>query len=288
VRSRGSYRARGRECCSRCARSPLSAACLFGRTFAAYEPATTTERVGILITALAVSAVWLALLVGRNTVRASLKTAAFTRLTRHCRAASGRFTAARLDQTAGRICVIESSYPVAALSGFFRPRVVLSDRVIRECEPDELEAILAHETAHVDRADNLARALMLSLPDVLAWLPSGRAIETAWSAAAEEAADDEAAGDAPEKRAALAAALVRVAGMAPAAPPEWMPALAFFRGEDLDRRVRRLLEPEPAAGRSVRALEPALVASAAAALVLCASQGPALHGAIEWAIRFLP
>lgn len=261
---------------------------VFGRTFAAYEPATTTERAGMLITALAISAVWLALLVGRNMARAWFKTVTFTRLTQHCGAASGRFAARHFEHTAGRIHVIDSAYPVAALSGVFRTRLVLSERVIRECEPDELEAILAHETAHVDRADNLARAVMVSLPDVLAWLPSGRAIETAWSAAAEEAADDKAAGGVPERRAALAAALVRVAGMAPATPPEWMPALAFFRGDDLERRVRRLLDPEPPAGRSLRALEPALLASAAAAVVLSAWQGPALHGAIEWAVRFIP
>lgn len=252
----------------------IIAAGVFGRTFLAFEPEKTSEYPGLLLAIGAFGALWLSFHVGARGARALVRTLTLTRLMRAC----GQ----------DEICVVDSFYPVAAVAGLFRMRVVLSQRILQECEQDEIEAILAHEAAHVHRGDNLARAVMLSLPDLLTVLPTGRAIESAWSAAAEEASDDAAAGGAADKRAALASALVRVAGMATTAPPRWMPALAFFQGDDLDRRVRRLLEPEPACGPSLCALEPLLIAAAVLAVAVCASQGAALHGFMEWAIRSLP
>jgi len=183
---------------------------------------------------------------------------------------------------------VDSPYPVAAVAGLFNTRLIVSASLLRECASEEVEVILAHEAAHVSRSDNVVRALMLALPDPLGLLASGREIEAAWASAAEEAADDDAAGETAERRLALASALVRVAALARTPPPAWMPALAFFQGENLERRVRRLLQTQPAAARSLGVIEPATVTAVAAILTWGLFQAAALHRLMESAVRILP
>ncbi len=153
---------------------------------------------------------------------------------------------------ASRIWLIESAYPVAAVTGLFRTRLLISTRIVSECTPRELEAVIRHEAAHVRRRDNLVRAAMRYLPDPMLLLNAGRELQTGWAAAAEEAADDEAAGPRVEARTELAAALVRVARMAEGPPPQWMPALAFYEGTNLENRVRRLLRAGTSASTASR------------------------------------
>jgi beta-lactamase regulating signal transducer with metallopeptidase domain len=147
--------------------------------------------------------------------------------------------------------VIDSAFPVVAVAGLVRPRLLIAKTVLDACSPEELRAILAHEQGHIDRRDNLRRLMLGAIPDVLAWLPLARRIQTAWLEAAEDAADDMAEALGSEGRAVLAQALLRVARLAPGAAPVSLPASALYRGESLDRRIRRLLAPAahaPAAG----------------------------------------
>lgn len=247
--------------------------------FLKYEPAWTTERPGVLLLAAAAGAISLGAIVLARGLRAFEQTIGCARLVRQCE---------QVTRNGQSVSVVTSGYPVAAVTGLFKARLVLSDSLLRACTADEIEVILAHEASHVHHSDNFARALMLALPDPLSLVASGRQMESAWAEAAEEAADDDAAGEMPERRVALASALVRVAALARTPPPSWMPALAFFQGENLERRVRRLLEPEPAPVASLRAIEPSALAVIAAIVVWGASQAAMLHGAMEWAIRSLP
>ena len=118
----------------------------------------------------------------------------------------GRITVTRDGQP---VWLIDSAYPVAAVTGLFRTRLLISTRIVRECTPSELDAVIRHEAAHVRRRDNLVRAAMRYLPDPFLLVASGHALQSDWAAAAEEAADDEAAGPRAEARSELAAALVR-------------------------------------------------------------------------------
>jgi len=247
--------------------------------FLEYEPAWTAERPGVLLISAAAAALCLVALVLVRSLRALEQAIGCSRLMPQC---------AQLLRNGQSVYVVDSEYPVAAVTGLFKARLVLSNSLLRECAADEIDVIIAHEVAHVNRADNVVRALMLALPDPLRLLTSGRGIESAWVAAAEEAADDDAAGETEERRVALASALVRVAALARTAPPAWMPALAFFKGENLERRVRRLLEPQTAAVVSLRAIEPFALALIALLVTWGAFQGAALHDVMEWAIRSLP
>jgi hypothetical protein len=257
-----------------------SLAALFcAASFVAFEPIRTLERPGVILVAAALGAVCLGLLALMKTGRAWARSITCSRLARHC---------GRLGPDGESIMVVDSPYPLAAVTGVFRPRLILSDALITACTVDELGAIFAHEAAHVNRADNLSRGLMLLLPDPMWFLRAGREIERAWSAAAEEAADDAAGAGIAERRVALASALVRVAALARTPPPGWMPDLAFFQGDNLERRVRRLLGPGTPDPLSFDPLGPCALVALVLTLGCAAFQAAAFHGLMESAIRILP
>jgi beta-lactamase regulating signal transducer with metallopeptidase domain len=175
------------------------------------------------------------------------------------------------------------------VTGLFRPRLLLSARIIAECTASELDAIVRHERAHVRRGDNLARAAILYLPNPLAFTPAGREMQHAWAAAAEEAADDDAAGDAVDGRTALASALVRVARMATAPAPDWVPALTFYEGNNLENRVRRLLDGRHGGGRvPVAGVLLSVLLFAGCAFALTDGAARQLHAWMEIAVQHVP
>ena len=131
---------------------------------------------------------------------------------------------------------------------------------------------------------------MSATPDVLAWLPAADRHFAAWREAAEQAADDDAAQAGAEGRLQLAAALVKVARLASGPPArDLMPASALYCGENLDTRVRRLLDPR--ANAAVAPARPLATQTVAALAVLSGASLLALdsvHAVIEAAIHSLP
>src|SRR5262249_57366643 len=98
--------------------------------------------------------------------------------------------------------------PLAAIVGVLRPRFYASATLLDVLTDDERVAVLAHEAGHRRALDNLKRGLFRLAPDLLSLTRTGRAIEAAWSEAAEEAADDHAAGGTDLGRLAVAGALI--------------------------------------------------------------------------------
>src|SRR5688572_2403762 len=257
-----------------------AAALALAFTFLEYEPRDTREAAGRVLIGLAAIAVALASRAICRAARLLTSESALSHLARHCRQWTGKNGSAA--------AILETAYPVAAVAGVFRPRLILSARVLRECGEEEIEAIVAHERAHMRRYDNLSRALLSALPDRWFAPRTHEQIEAAWTLAAEEAADAEAAGPAGHRRAALAATLIRVAKMADTAPPAWMPQLAFYQGIGLEYRVRVLLaEPRHDPAR-LAVVEAFAVALAICLGALAATRFPAIHGLIEWSVRPLP
>ncbi len=253
---------------------------VFALTFLTYEPRDTRETVGTVLALLSGLTVLFAILATWKTVRLITSDSALGRLVRHCR----QWTVRGAEQ----VTVLDTTYPVAAVAGVFHPRLLISARVLRECTRDEIASIVAHERAHMRRRDNLARAFLSALPD--RWLSpvTNRAIERAWTRAAEEAADSEAAGRAGAQRAALAATLIRVARMADEAPPSWMPQLAFYQGTDLEHRVRTLLAAPRLDSSGIVVAEVATIAFALAAVAGALVLAPSLHALMELGVEFLP
>jgi Zn-dependent protease with chaperone function len=253
---------------------------VLGVTFLEFEPRDTREDAGALLALLAALAVLLVLVACARLVRLIGSDSTLWRLMGQCRQWRVR--------DGGTVAVLDTAYPVAAVAGVFHPRLLLSARVLRECTPDEIDTIVAHERAHMRRRDNLARALLRALPD--RWLAPrvNDDIERAWTRAAEEAADGEAAGRAGAPRAALAATLIRVAGMADEAPPAWMPQLAFYQGTDLEYRVRTLLAAPRLDSARVVVGEAAAFALAVSLLVVAFASTAFLHRVMELGVALLP
>jgi len=56
--------------------------------------------------------------------------------------------------------IVENDTPLAWCDGLIRPRVFVSRGLLEKTDSNELEIVLAHERAHAERRDNLARLLI--------------------------------------------------------------------------------------------------------------------------------
>jgi len=246
--------------------------------FLVYEPADTGESLSMTLLVLALAG---SVLIARGAWRAALAWHA-TREVRLSWQARGR----RVNEFESTLPLfaIDESFPTVAVIGVFQPVLFIAERVLRECPPEEIRAMLRHEAAHVTVRDNLKRFLIRACPDMLR---SGGALDRAWALAAEEAADAAAVAEQPGSAIELAQALIRVARLAPTAPAPEL-ASAFYLGGSIESRVRHLIGAPPATEAPTR---PGLVALAVAGLCLGALvvvSAPLLHQAMEAAVRYLP
>jgi Zn-dependent protease with chaperone function len=204
--------------------------------FLIFEPERAAEDAGPLITVLAL----FGLVQIAAALRIAVVTAARTRVTAD---AWLRFsTPLDVDPPAGvPTYAVDTPAPIVALVGVFAPRLVAARCVIDACTAGELRSIVAHERGHVRAHDNLKRWLMACAPDALRWSRVHDEITTTWHHAAEDAADDVAAGTDAGARVDLAALLVKIARLTP--EPVWPAATVcpFIELDGLDRRVRRLV-----------------------------------------------
>lgn len=253
--------------------------------FLRHEPARTSEQAGIVLTLLAAGTLVLTALAAVQTVKGALRTRRCHQLLARC---GQRMDLPGFPLPAWRIA---APFPVAAVSGVVSPRLILSSRLMDECTPDELAIVVRHEAAHARRRDNFLRSCLLALPDLFGFLKRGDIVAREWQHAVEEAADDEAVRSEPAARLTLAGALVRVGRMTAGPPPPWMPTFALYDGDNLERRVRRLLAPAADGPRDASRERAATLGVGALmfAMAVWAATGPRpLHTLMEWAVRYLP
>ena len=129
-----------------------------------------------------------------------------------------------------------------------RSRVVLTAGVVALLDDEELDAVLAHERAHVAERHDLVVLPFSAWVTALPWIPGVRAARRSVARLVELVADDRACVG--RDRAVLAAALARV-GSAAVGPDAPAGALAARDSGVLDR-VRRLLAPPAPAPRARR------------------------------------
>lgn len=144
------------------------------------------------------------------------------------------------------VTVINIKEPLVGVVGSWTQRIVAARCVTAACDDEELRQVLAHEAAHMSARDNLKLLLLLTMPDTLAWLPTGNALTEQWRAATEVEADERASGADPRQRIALASALLKVARLSLASGKSRETPRAGAQPGGLDHRVRRLLTPSPA------------------------------------------
>jgi beta-lactamase regulating signal transducer with metallopeptidase domain len=182
--------------------------------------------------------------------------------------------------------VITTGFPIVAVIGVLRPRLVIDAQVLRACTDEELTAILAHERGHLRRWDNVRRAAFAAVPGP--WFSSD--LPEAWRDATEEAADDLAAATGHDTRFHLATALLRVSRLAPprddaAGWREQLPASALYRGESIEGRVRRLVDTPLAPDHGRRPWTTVMTVGILGAGLIVQRE---LHDLMEHVVAFLP
>ena len=133
--------------------------------------------------------------------------------------------------------------------GFFRPAICLPPCAEQALGSDELEALLAHETAHVLRRDPAWLCACRAIEVVLFFQPLNRVARGRIADEAEYACDDWAVAHTRE-RIALASCLTEIAGWIVGGERELPAPGMAARGSRLELRVRRLLDGRDRASRS--------------------------------------
>jgi beta-lactamase regulating signal transducer with metallopeptidase domain len=249
--------------------------------FWSFEPRATAERPG---PALVVFVILAGLLIGAGLQRAIASGLHTRRLEHRWKAAAVSSTSPGLPVIAYRV---PSDMPLAALVGVVRPRLFLSGQFLDALSAGERRSVLEHEVGHLRSFDNLKRTMMRLAPDCLGFLSAGAQIERAWAIAAEEDADDHAAGPDRARSLDLAGALLKASRMAPIRCAH---ASNFCDEGTIARRVARLLNDAPEHREQARPFAPR-IAWTLALLGTCAIlTGPALRAAYsvtEAAVRLL-
>lgn len=89
-----------------------------------------------------------------------------------------------------RIAVSPHSVPLALSFGIHKPTIIVSQGMLAEFSPAELETVLAHELAHTIRRDNLWNWPLTLLRDALFFLPTSHLAWREMVVSQEEACDD--------------------------------------------------------------------------------------------------
>jgi Zn-dependent protease with chaperone function len=172
--------------------------------------------------------------------------------------------------------------PPLTLVGVRRPRVLVSESTVALLSQDELQIALLHELAHMRARDNLKKLVFRFCP-----FPGMAKLESAWSQAAELAADDAAVCNL-DNAVDLAAALIKLSRLLPveAAP---VCTVGFVTGSISARVARLLAWDEASNARTIRnrawyAIPPVVVTL----MFVCAIYSPVLrltHEVTEWLVR---
>lgn len=194
------------------------------------------------------------------------------------RAARALLGLPRVGVDRGGAVVVACAQPLAWTAGWLRPRAYVSTGLLRALPPQAVDAVLAHEAAHVRRRDNLRKLAAACFALLLPGRTRARLLADL-DLACELSCDREASA-VDGGALAVADALVQVARLAQARAPA--PFGSSFGEGDVAARVDALLAPtEGAAARSP--WRPVWLASP---LLACAAADP-LHHAVETALGLL-
>ena len=164
-----------------------------------------------------------------------------------------------------RVWIVDAEMPVALVAGFRRPRTLVSSGLMDRLPERLLDAILAHERAHVRRKDGLFR-FATDLVSIGHWPPIRRQLHDDLDLACEQACDEE-AGSTLGDRTRVAEALVAVERIRLGAPIV-APGILGFGAHGLAARVESLVGESAGTSWSRRATATLLVGSVAAAFLV--------------------
>jgi Zn-dependent protease with chaperone function len=204
------------------------------------EPQDAPERVGLLCITLALlaTASWLL------SIMRVFRAIAFSLRCKRIWQQAGWETYFTGDSSP--VLVVGEDAPLLALAGVFRPRLVISDGVLRSLSSRQLDVALRHENAHRVSRDNLKRLFLLLAPHPLPFVHGFSFLEKAWAKFAEWAADDAATRGDSLRALSLASALLCIARMGAGPRPSFLHTSLVAGDQNLAARIDRLLHAEPA------------------------------------------
>jgi Zn-dependent protease with chaperone function len=177
-----------------------------------------------------------------------------------------------------RACyLVPSDERFAFTAGLISPAVILSSAAWEALEPEQREAILAHELTHVAHGDLWRRAVLWFAASFGAPYLASRALRI-WELAAERICDRQAARavDRPSTVASAMLALVRTG------PTRLAPEGAVFAaGNHVPERIESLLRDEPGGERRSRHLVIAFAALSVFSAIACGAFAGPLHHVLE-------
>ena len=115
----------------------------------------------------------------------------------------------KMGVTSSQLLLTSSRAPICFAVDTDSPTVVMSDRLLKLLDGDELEAVLAHEIAHIRNSDTTLKALVTAYRTALPMDPIIRMLESAFHKVRETAADETAAKF-TRKPLSLASALLKI------------------------------------------------------------------------------
>jgi hypothetical protein len=240
-----------------------------------HEPARATEPVGWIPLLIAASVcLWFgaALIRGLRTTLRSLRFAGACR-------DSGRL----IPPIQGPpLLAAPQPVPPLALVGFFRPFIVISEKLLDSgrLDPEALQVALDHERAHHHHFDNWKMLFLCFLPRLPGdpWLRE-------WRSAADWAADEDASRGDLARSLLLAEAVVRTAGLVRHSAPDVICAALTSADTALAVRVDRLLHPPSASRSAERSLVPTLAGLVLLTILSAAIASPWIYGASEYILH---
>ncbi|HYX53778.1 MAG TPA: M56 family metallopeptidase [Candidatus Limnocylindrales bacterium] len=194
---------------------------------------------------------------------------------------------------AAELYCVSNATSLLAVAGVFRPAVFVSANVAEALTPDELDAAIRHELAHVHSWDNV-KQFVLKVIRLPRWIKPLHELDHAWIQSSEIAADERAlATGAPPLE--LSSALIKVARLAAGqsgyqtvAASHLVPCECNSATATRAARLREILEsgkvPRTQENPALRLLG-AVLAGSAIYLVCLATLLPAVHEVLEILVR---
>lgn len=171
--------------------------------------------------------------------------------------------------------IVTSPLSFCFVAGLRRPEVFVSSAAWDALEPDQRQAVLAHELAHVRNGDLWRRAVLDLLGVLAAPLVAAR-LRSIWSSASERLADARAA----ESVGCLAVASAMVQMCRAGRVDQPLPGFTAT-GEALGDRVRAILEVEPTGERSASRLAVVMLLSTVMIVAMVLAFADPLHHVLE-------
>ena len=154
--------------------------------------------------------------------------------------------ATALHSPVPRLLLRSCDRPLALTLGFRRPILLLSTWMVERLDRQELDAVLAHELAHIARRDYVVIWLATVLRDAFFYLPTSHAAYAQLQQEKEEACDDLALS-LTRRPLGLASALAKVWHCAVSHHPYSVPKLGqalISPSEQIEGRIARLLDTD--------------------------------------------